>query len=251
MKSILSFIPGFLLLLVWNASYYGSLNYYSYIIRPLLSIFSIIVFILFFRQNRTFQLFYSDKSISSRSTNLNSRVISSKRAFSISSWLGRLIRGSASAKNPQKWILGEVMELDKWIIVPWMQGIVIFFSPMVPTFSFMIKQKELIHISSAVIAIFLLFLFRRFVSSIEDEKILSEELYKTQNHIMHSKLEQYHQQEYMKRMVLRRKHYKNGLPEYGPGTDLKLYYKQQISDDESQNSSSRQSPVSKPWYLRS
>ena len=241
---------GILVELVWILSYLEACKTETskfYYVRIVFEVFSIINSILFIFKTKTVQLFYSDSSALSRSHHVKARTISSKRRKTLRYLIGKFLRGTAEQKEEKPWTLGTVIEIDVWVIGELSKNIFIFLNPLAVVFTHLIEDPVKAVIGIVIVNAFFFFFMMHVESSIADQKLIGEELYKTQTNQMQDRLIKSAPNDYAERVILRRLNYgKTGIPRYGPGTDLRPYYKnlyQEDSDEGNPSLANERSPV--------
>lgn len=238
-----SFFLGILLELIWIAS---CLDNKKRCVRIIFEIFSVINTIYFIFKTKTVQLFYSDSSALSRSHHVKARTVSSKRRKTLRYFIGKFLRGTAERKEEKPWTLGTVIEVDVWVIGELSKNIFIFLNPLSVLFEYLINGTKAL-IGVVAVNVFFFFFMIHIESSIADQKLIGEELYRTQTRQMQDKLIKSAPNDYAERVILRRLNYgKSGMPKYGPGTDLRPYYKNRFQDDSDEGDpslSNEKSPV--------
>ena len=229
---------GFLIEMLWILSFLHlhihpeSLT--TKIIKILFEFYSLLNCFLFFNKSKTYQLFYSDASVLKQTHHAKFRTISSKRRKTLRYLIGKFLRGTANQSEGKPWTLGKVIEIDIWVMSDYLSNIFIFLNPFCVLISYICLDLIKCCICFVIINAFFFYFIREVRASNADNKIIGQELYKTQTAQMQDHLVKNIYQDYSERVITRRINYqKHGIPRYGPGTDLKPYYRNMYHNEDS------------------
>ena len=235
---------------LWGMTYSNTTSSSSMkIFKVILEIISIINSFLFFRNSKTYQLFYSDASVLAQTFHAKVRTISSRRRKTIRYLIGKFLRGTAEQAEERPWTLGNVIEIDAWIIDDYYASIFAFLNPFGIIISYICPDITKATVTIILLNAFFCYLILQIKASNADHRIIGQELYKTQSAQIQEKFTKNIFQDYSERVITRKLNYqKNGIPKYGPGTDLKMYYRNMYNmEDESESTDDDYRPMQSPF----
>jgi hypothetical protein len=238
-------LPGVILYCFWLLS--NSLTTTAFLL-----VVSLANFILYLLPYSPRQLFFSNRSILSRTPHARVRSINS----SARTWRASIANGlvGSAAPLPSE---GEIIEISVWQRKELFEGILIVFSPMTAGLRLLpgLPGAALV-IGPVGVALFLAVLVDQFVLGIEDQRILGQELFKTQRNAVQRKVDESAFEAYAGQVLKRRANYREDMPEYGPGADLRGCFDWREQERESESESEqvarrpRQSAQAGPWSRR-
>jgi hypothetical protein len=249
--------------LLTAAPFYGlwfiSLVLQSLLFNIVLFIVSVANFLLYLFPSKPRQLFFADSSVLARTSHAHQRSLAARpRAWRPT--IGTLLRGSDSPTDATDFIV----ELNVWQRNEICEAILIVFSPITAGLPLMFstRSREWLLLGSVLVGIFLLVLVNHFRLVVEDQKLIGEDLYKTQRRALQEGTAAAAVQQYSGRCLQRRAQYTQGMPMYGPGADLTEHFGFQRPESETESDSGdvapevcvgeppKRSPRSQTWSRR-
>ena len=172
-------MPGIVLYIIWLAFLFGPAEFnFGFLVISILNM------IIFLTKSKKRQLFYSNTPSTGRAIIRNKEITIQQ----VLSWKNRLrLLPNDSTQNEKI----RFKELSQWDINSTMQSIFIFLSPVSVVFSFLSSSFILTFFFSIVFSLFMLFLMQKINRAIENQKILSHEIYKEHNIALQNQLKQY------------------------------------------------------------
>jgi hypothetical protein len=229
--SPLNLIPGVILYILWflSDSMFTTIS---------LFIVSLTNFLLYLIPSRPRQLFFSDRSLLVRTPHAHVRPANAaSRTWRLK--IGEWLRGT----QPPPALDSTIIELSVWQRGQLCEGIVITFSPITAVLRFFPDQSPAFSIFvPAFISLFLLVLVNQFHLAINDEKILGQELFKTQRNAIQRNVDEAAIRTYTGQALQRRASYREKIPEYGPGADLARQFQYQHREETSESDAEERRP---------
>jgi hypothetical protein len=166
------------------------------------------------------QLFFADRLLLSRTSNAHSRPASAAPRT-----LWQAAMNWFADVPPEADDSPSIIELNVWRRHAICEGILIVFSPISAGLPLLFQELVKAQLCvSAITAVFLLVLVAHFQVAIEDQKILAEELFRSQQRALRRQVDESAPQRYAAQVLQRRAHYRTEMPEYGAGEDLNRYF---------------------------
>lgn len=215
---------------------------------------------MYFNKTTTRQLFYSGDHVLLRSSHAHKRRVTSGGPRTLRSIIGDFLRGQSKSKEIQGRDHLDIIEIDIWTMNPYTEGIFIFLSPITTILPILSQKKIQVLVFAIAFSIFMVYFLHSVHLAIEDQKIIGEELFRTQSNSVNNKLVENAYYDYSNRVYKRKASYQTQMPEHGPGSDMRHYMNIQTvqrndsdySEYESE-SSSNATPISlskhsESWY---
>jgi hypothetical protein len=214
-----------------------SLGLHSLVFTLLLFAVSIANVLLYIMLSKPRQLFFADTAVLSRTSHAHRRLLA-ERPRAWRSTIGDLLRGTELPPAPGD----SIVELNVWQRNEICEAIMIVFSPITAGLPLLFSSARLLFVSSLFMCVFLLVLVNHFQLAVEDQKLIGEDLSKTQRRAMQESATAMAVQQYSGQLLQRRAHYRQAMPLHGPGADLAAHFGFQGAESDAESEDDEASP---------